>query len=243
MITQRHERTTTARLRATPLRAWWWRHPELPPLVVVGLAWLVLALDHWRDHTSDTPWSFGIAPWTLMVAAMMLPGLLPPIRKLSFGSLWRRRHRTAAIFAAAYVSIWIGFGVVAALVVALGQAATSSTFAPGTTAVVIALLVSAAWQLTRAKREFLFRCHLERPVAPRGRRGDRSLISYGWFHGRACVGSCWPIMIAMFVAAHDFHLMVPLAAITTTERFQRRPTFAASAAALLALAALAFISY
>ena len=66
-------------------------------------------------------------------------------------------------------------------------------------------------------------------------------MRYGWFHARACVGSCAPIMIAMFVGAHDFHLMVPLAAITTVERYQRRPTMAASAAAIMTVATLTLV--
>ena len=52
----------------------------------------------------------------------------------------------------------------------------------------------------------------------------------------SCLASCGFVMAAMFAASHDFHIMVPLAAITVAERYHPRPRPWASAAALWAVA-------
>lgn len=231
-----------SRSRTSAVRAWWRRHPELPFVAAITAAWIVLAVGHWHNHgVGADQWHFDLGAWMLMCIAMMLPGALAATRRVSFTSLWRRRHRSASIFAGAYLAVWVVFGAAGAGVAAGFEALTNQTFNPGPVAVFIALVVAAGWQLSTAKRTFLFRCHLELPVAPRGWPGDRSLIRYGWFHARACVGSCGPIMAAMLLGAHDFHLMAPLAALTTIERYQRRPQPMASAAAIAVVAVLSLL--
>lgn len=239
------ERATPAHVRPplTAARAWWWRHPELPWILVVGASWVALTIWHYADHAVATQaqWRFDTASWSLMVLAMMLPAAVPMMRRLAFTSLWRRRHRVPALFAAAFVAGWIAIGVAAAAVVAAIEQVAAWRFEPGPGTVVTTLVIAALWQLAPSKRRSLRRTHLTLPIAPRGRNGDRSVIRYAWFHLRACFGSCGAIMAVMFVS-HDFHIMAPLAAVSIVERFQTRPNERAGAAALVAVALLIVVS-
>lgn len=209
-------------------------------MVAVSLAWVALARWHWADHDASAAalWRFDAVSWAVMVVAMMVPGTLPTLRRLAFGSLWRRRHRNTVLFGAAYTVLWVGLGVVAAWVVAGFESVSGTLFNPGPTSVAFVVLAAAAWQFSATKRRALRRCHLQRPLAVRGRAADRSVIAYAMFHARACAWSCGPLMAAMFVAAHDFHLMVPLTAVSVVERYQTRPTERLGAAALVVVAAL-----
>lgn len=222
-------------------------HPEAPWLAAAAVAWALLAAHHLSMHHADGTtadgWSFDPLWWAVMVVAMMVPGVAPTQRAVVFDSLWRRRHRNGAIFVAAYLAVWIAFGVALALVVAAAELLTGGTFDPGTATVTIGLVVALAWQLSGAKRRALRRCHFRRPYAPRGWKAARDLARYGASHARACVASCGAIMGVMFLAAHDFHLMVPLTAITVVERFSRVPPVRTGAAALGLLAVLNLLPF
>jgi predicted metal-binding membrane protein len=56
-----------------------------------------------------------------MCVAMMLPVALPAVKHVVDGSLRRRRPRAAALFVAAYLSVWTAAGLVALPVVSLLQ--------------------------------------------------------------------------------------------------------------------------
>lgn len=214
-------------------RAAVWRHPEWPLAAIAALAWVWLAVDHWANHDRvNVEFSFDVVSWTAMVAAMMLPGVLPMARYVAFNSLWRRRNRAVALFVVAYVAVWVGLGLAAWGAIATAQSLTGWDARLGTTALVMVGVVAIGWQLGTGKHRALRRCHLRKPLGARGWPADRAVLRYGVFHGRACAGSCWAIMAMMFVAQHDFHLMVPLAIVTVVERYQRRPHGAPGAAAI-----------
>lgn len=205
-----------------------------------------MAVVHWSDHDSTSVtastrsqgFRVELGLWALMTVAMMVPGTVGMVRRLALDSLFRRRQRNATLFTSVYVAAWIAFA--AALLV--GERAiqlVAPTFDLRTTVLLTVGLVGAAvWQTTPVKARLLNACHLRTPLAPRGRAADLSVVRYGVLHAKACIGSCWAIMLVMFVGGHDFHLMVPLAAITTYERFVKRPNQRATAAVLFALAAL-----
>ena len=232
--------TVSAPSTATSAQAWWWRHPEVPAVGAITASWLALGVGHFADHTHDlaSAWHFDVASWTAMVVAMMLPGSVPMLRRVAFNSIWRRRHRSSSLFALTYVASWTAIGVAGFATVRAAETVSGGTFSPAPWLVSALLLVAAAWQFTAAKQRCLRACHLRTALKPRGWKADRSIIEYGVFHSRACIGSCAPVMAAMFVSGHSFHLMVPLAAVTIAERFQRRPNATATGAALVALAAL-----
>ena len=109
--------------------------------------------------------------WVPMMAAMMLPGALPPI--------WRRRHAgplAAAVFAGAYFVVW---AVVALVIYELGEP-------HGTVAAAAVLVVAALYELSPLNRRCLARC----------RSGE---VPSGFAYGTYCVGSSIALMAVLVV--------------------------------------------
>jgi predicted metal-binding membrane protein len=173
----------------------------------------------------------------MMVVAMMLPASLPAVRAVSLESMWHRRYRAGGLFAASYLAVWTAFGAIA---LAAWAAITGERSTPGPDASAVALLIGAVWQLTRWQRRCLKACHRRRPVGARGTSADRACLRYGSFHAAACVGACWPLMLAM-VPAHSLGLMASLGALTTWQRRARRPRRGGCAVALGTLAVVAAV--
>jgi len=225
-------------------RRWRARNPESVVVVVAIAAWVGMAAVHWGNHDAPAITGSTASPgieltlWALMTVAMMVPGTIGMVRRLALDSLLSRRQRNIALFMLVYVGTWTAVAGLLLAVERLAAAVLPGLDLRSTVVLVVTLVGASAWQLTKHKHQWLNACHLRGRLAPRGRAADRSVIAYGVRHARACVGSCWLIMTAMFVAGHDFHLMVPLAVITTYERWVKRPQHAASAAALLSLAVL-----
>ena len=118
-----------------------WR-PEWPVAVLVGIAWLLLALlslqgdgGHAAHATGTasaqalamstvTSWSMAwanapsllmpwLTSWLLMSFAMMVPATLPAVRHVALNSIDARRARAMTIYVVAYLAVWGVFGVVA----------------------------------------------------------------------------------------------------------------------------------
>lgn len=234
-LVQRKQRTRAGGTRdlGSRLRAAWWRHPEVSLLVIAAMAWMGLAISHYANHSQAAgSGDFTLVAWTAMVLAMMLPGVVPMVRYVAFNSLWSRRHRAVALFTVAYVGVWVAFGVAGQLMIVTANRLSGADLSSGT-ALMAAGVVAVAWQFTSTKFRALRRCHLRMPLAARGRAADLSALRYGVFHAWACVGSCWVLMFAMLLT-HDFHLMVPFAAVTLFERYQTRPKPLPGAAAIVA---------
>lgn len=235
------DRPVARLLSAQQMQRVWWRHPELPWIGSAAAAWVYLVADHFVGHggSAQDPWRFAPLEWMAMVVAMMVPALLPMIRLIGLDSMWSRRVRSPGLFVATTVVVWTAAAGLAALLLgAIGSAAGRSV-EPDHRWVAAALFAAAAWQFAPAKVRFLRRSHLRTPLAPRGRKADRSVIRLGLVHGRACLGSCGFAMAAMFLAGHDHvHLMVPLTAIAVVERRTLRPNPHPGGWALAALAFL-----
>lgn len=233
-------------------RRWRAQNPEAGVAALAAVAWVVMAVVHWANHdtapVSGAP-SAGadiagaeiaveLALWALMTAAMMVPGTLGMVRRLALDSLYARRQRNAFLFIGVYLMAWTLFAALLIAIEQLGSAVWPAVSVSRVTVLVAVLVAAAVWQVSQAKHRWLNACHLRVPLAPRGRAGDLSVFRYARHHAQACIGSCWLVMLAMFVANHDFHLMVPLFVITTYERFVKRPKHRASAALLVLLAAM-----
>jgi predicted metal-binding membrane protein len=174
-----------------------------------------------------------------MVLAMMLPATLPTVRAVSLRSMWDRRYQAPAIFLSAYILIWAAVGAIAlaAWRIAGFQHSVNPAAAAG-----VMLVVGAVWQLTPQHNRFLKRCHRTLPLGARGYAADRACVRYGAYHGRQCVGSCWPLMLVMIPGHYLPELMVTLAALSTWERLALRPRRRACAAGLAGLAALTLLA-
>ncbi|MFE2365438.1 copper chaperone, partial [Streptomyces virginiae] len=179
----------------------------------------------------------GLAMWTLMCVAMMLPAALPALAHVGANSLRRRRQRAMAGFAAVYLAMWTGYG---ALLLAL---APLWSRLPADAVLACALALAAGWQRTVHKRRALRDCHRSSPLPAGGLRALAGTGRFGLRHGGACLRSCWALMLVMAVAGGGPGMlgwMAALTAIVTAERFARTPRRSANlAAAALAAAALA----
>lgn len=222
------------------LRTKHWR-PHLPAAALVLAAWSVLAawgmspyadwLDHAAmEHIPAPPFvrlSVFVLGWTLMAAAMMLPGtLLLLLRCLDNDSFSLRRLAPLLL---AYLAIWAVFGGICYWVDGLlhelvEQAPSLGLFiAPGV------LLLAGIYQLTPMKRFCLSRCRFAGAVLP------PLAQSPGWQpwrlglrHGLFCLGSCWALMLLMFAAGGvNLVWMLLLALIMLAERLVPRGTLLA----------------
>jgi predicted metal-binding membrane protein len=158
-------------------------------------------------------WSIGsaayfMAAWTVMMAAMMLPGAAPMI--LLFDSVQARREGSAAvstwIFASGYLLVWVGAGIPVYAVIetaneiALLSASTGRArwmaLALGTT-----LLLAGFYQFTPIKRVCLHHCRSPLGFFALHWRGGRlGALRMGVLHGAYCLGCCWALF-AVLVAA------------------------------------------
>ena len=175
------------------------------------------------------------ASWALMMAAMMLPSLVPAA--LVFA---RAGERTVAAFLAGYVGVWTAAGLVG-YVVFDGLRSLDIGFLAwdraGRYVAAVVILAAAAYQLTTAKAGWLSRCRtpLElRRELPSGLGGG---LRGGIRHGGYCLGCCVALMAALFaLGVMSVTWMVVIAALIAVERLSPwRATGAYGVAAVLAV--------
>jgi predicted metal-binding membrane protein len=223
---------------ALPRAAW---RPEWPWLLVVVVAWTAVVSGAAGRGAMDHASAPGLAWWTLMVVAMMVPATIPIARTISLESMWHRRYRAPLAFLVAYVGVWValGAGAIGAweLVAALGAGHAIH----GAAAAGAILLLAANWQLSPHHRRCLKRCHRTLPLGARGRAADAACLRYGLYHARQCAGACWPLMLAT-IPGHGVLLMVALTALSSWQRLARRPHREACAGALVALMAVVMVA-
>jgi predicted metal-binding membrane protein len=144
--------------------------------------------------------------WTVMMAAMMLPGAAPML--LLFQRVRERQPdagstgRAVAAFAAGYLVVWTLFSAAATLAqLALDHA---GTIAPDMAldALPLAgslLIVVGLYQLTPWKHACLARCRSPLEfLAHHWRDGIAGAFRMGLAHGRYCLGCCWALMLLLF---------------------------------------------
>ncbi len=148
--------------------------------------------------------------WAVMMAAMMFPSAAPMLlffRTVSAGR--QARGQTAVptwIFAAGYLLIWTGIGVMTwALVQAASEVAGRISSADRETWAPIALgavlLLAGLYQLTPIKRASLDHCRTPVGFVMRyWQDGRLGALRMGLRHGVYCLGCCWALF-AVLVAA------------------------------------------
>src|SRR5438477_9033601 len=149
-------------------------------------------------------WYVGV--WVTMMAAMMLPAVLPVVLLFARVSGERARRGRAAVrtpvFLAGYLAVWTVFGLVAygffRVIVGrhfgfLQWDRDGRYFAAG------AIGLAAAYQLTPLKRMCLKHCRSPLAlVLGHWREGRLGAVRMGVEHGGWCVGCCWGLMLALF---------------------------------------------
>jgi predicted metal-binding membrane protein len=151
--------------------------------------------------------------WLLMMAAMMLPSLVPAA--LVFAGAG---GRTVAAFVVSYLAVWTTVGLLAYLAIESMRSLDLPFLAWDQTGRYLAaglILTAAAYQISAAKGRCLDRCRSplreERPGAGGGVRG-------GLRYGAACVGCCAGLMTALFaLGVMSLTWMAAVAALIATE--------------------------
>jgi predicted metal-binding membrane protein len=149
-------------------------------------------------------WYVGV--WVTMMAAMMLPAVLPVVLLFARVSGERMRRGQAAVgtpvFLAGYLGIWTLFGLVAYGIARLivGQHLGFLEWDRGGRYVAAgAIGLAALYQLTPLKRVCLNHCRSQLAVVlGPWRDGRLGAVRMGVEHGGWCVGCCWGLMLALF---------------------------------------------
>lgn len=171
-------------------------------LAAIGVAWVAAywlevsgaahLLHHHTIYHSGQILVGGLAllgAWQVMTAAMMLPGALPAVLRVSPG-------RAQLVFIVAYAAAWTAFAALAfvgdmglhALVHGWALAARHENLIP------VAILGTAAvYQVSPWKRASLAMCR--KPV-----RVDTGALTAGVTYSRHCLISSWALMLIMFSA-------------------------------------------
>ena len=163
--------------------------------------------------------------WAVMMVAMMLPALLPTLRRYHAAVLrtpGARAGRLAALAGAGYFATWIAFGAAAypagAVLAALAMRQPGLARAVPA-AIGAAVAIASALQLTRWKARRLACCrntagHRERPPA-----GTAGAWWLGVHLGLQCARCCGNLMvILLLLGVMDVAVMTAVAAAVTCER-------------------------
>lgn len=171
--------------------------------------------------------------WCVMLAAMMFPLLIAQVRIIAGRSLWKRRNRAIALYLGGYLLPWSIYGLIAIATLPL---------MPFKMTAPLALALAAAWQITPWKASALRACHRTGYLAPFGWRADADCVRAGWHSARACLLSCWALMLPCVVDTAGAWLMPAIALFTVIERITDRPRQLRFAAVLLAASLVSGLS-
>jgi predicted metal-binding membrane protein len=157
------------------------------------------------------------AGWALMLAAMMSPLVITPLRHVQERSFAKRRARATFLFVAGYMAVWMAAG--------MGLQATALVARWAEPAPLVCLGLAAAiallWQVSPAKQWCLNRCHRRAHLAAFGAAADRDALGYGLTNGAACVGACWALMLLpLFLMQAHLLAMVAVTLFILAERLE-----------------------
>jgi predicted metal-binding membrane protein len=136
------------------------------------------------------------------------------------------------LFVAGYAGVWIGAAGMAFILVTMLHALTLlaglSLYAG-----LLGAATAALWQLSKAKRRALNRCHGLRPLRASGPGADVDAVRFGVLHGWRCVRACAPTMFLTMGGAHALATMAMVFAVLLGERTAIRPRQSGAAILLL----------
>ncbi len=196
----------------------------------------------WRDMAmsmngmapSWTPLDTALAftMWSVMMAAMMLPGTAPMIA--TFATINRRRrergapHVATVIFVAGYLVVWVAFSALAtALQWLLQVSGLLTTMLQSASYYFSAAIFIAAglYQFSPLKERCLDLCRSpDGFILSEWRDGELGAFVMGMRHGLFCTGCCIGLMLLLFaVAVMDLRWVAALAVLVTAEKLLPRP--------------------
>jgi len=202
-------------------------------LSAAAIAWLLtrnrmLGMDA-GPGTDPGSLGFYTASWAVMMAAMMLPSVVPMV--LTFATIAERRRErgpigratSTGIFVAGYLVAWTCFGL-AAYGLYVGVRSLSipalSWHHGGRYVAGAVLIAAAAYQLTPAKDACLRRCRGRLDfLLTQWREGGAGALRMGVVHGAWCVGCCWALMASLFaLGLMSLTWMIVIATLIASER-------------------------
>jgi len=172
--------------------------------------------------------------WTLMIAAMMFPLLVPMIGHVAARSFADRRERSVALFVTGYALTWATAAAAASVALIAARAGVSS-LGLASSAGLIGCVLAALWQLAPAKQRAVNRCHGTVALRPFGRAADGDAMRFGILHGTRCVRACLPTMVLPLLGGLGIGAMAVIFTILLAERARHTPQYGLSAVALFLL--------
>jgi hypothetical protein len=167
-----------------------------------------------------------------MIAAMMLPLIVPMVRHVAVRSFAARRERAVGTFVLGYLLIWLLVGLAMWLALpALRQGLAYLGLADH--GGLIACSLAALWQISPAKRRAVNRCHRTLPLHAVGFAADRDAMTFGLLLAGRCVAVCLPAMAAPLLGSAGLVGMLAVLAVLLAERARRAPQYRLSAVVLL----------
>ena len=149
-------------------------------------------------------WFLGV--WATMMAAMMLPSVMPMTLAFARVSGDHQRHGRsfipAWVFISGYLAAWTAYGLLAYAIFRVIQSAhidPLSWRADGPLIAGAAIVVAGLYQLSPLKRSCLRRCRpATHPVIGGRRPAWPGAVLTGFEHGALCIGCCWGLMLVLF---------------------------------------------
>ena len=215
-------------------------------LAAVGWWWTIGQM----QGMDDGPWTalgtagWFLGVWVVMMAAMMLPSVVPTIALYSRMTM-ERSLLLPLLFAAGYLVTWAGTGLVALAVAEAGGKVGGNVLEwdrAGRWVAGATLVAAAVYELTPLKDVCLGKCR-----SPLGfllgswRDGPAGALRMGTKNGAWCVGCCWALMAALFaLGVMSITWMAFVAALVAAEKTVpwRRVAIYGTSAILLALGVL-----
>jgi len=215
--------------------AWWWTADQMQGMD--NGPWSALG---------TLPWFVGV--WVVMMAAMMVPSLVPTVALYS--RMTKSRSALAPLaFTSGYLLAWASVGLLAFIVAAAGRTFAGDLLAWSRAGRWIAggtLLVAAVYELTPLKDVCLGKCR-----SPLGfllgswRDGPAGGLKMGIRHGAWCIGCCWALMASLFaLGLMSLAWMALVAGLIAFEKLipSRQAATYGTAAVLLALGVLLILA-
>lgn len=188
--------------------AWRVASGALLALAAVGWWWSVKVADDMSGGAMDQmagPMSLGafVVAWIAMMAAMMLPAVLPVVKLYGLAAA-RGRVAPVPFFVAGYLALWTTLAVPAYLAWRRLEMPLADGMAWAGRVAGATLLVAAVWQVSPLKSACLRHCRSPLGVFLRfggDARRPSGAARMGLVHGAYCIGCCWALFAVLVAAA------------------------------------------
>jgi len=161
-----------------------------------------------------------VGVWALMMAAMMLPSIVP-LTSLYSRTMTDHRARRTALLSVGYLAVWAAVGVIAFLLAAGAAWLASGHGALAQFAAIGVFAACGIYQMTPFKDRCLQHCrsplgHLLRYSSFRGPLAE---VRVGLDHGAWCLACCWSLMLLLIAfGVMNLAAMAGLALVVLVEK-------------------------